>query len=57
MPVTDAELHARFRPLFEKIAAGAGKVAGELEENQSEAAAEGRPGAIDPATDQRVPSH
>lgn len=39
------------------VESGAGKVAGELEENQSEATAEGRPGAIDPATDQRVPAN
>ncbi|KAK0360585.1 hypothetical protein LTR94_026745 [Friedmanniomyces endolithicus] len=35
---------------------GADRVAGELEENQAEAAAEGRPGAVNPATDERVPS-
>ena len=31
-------------------------VADHLERNQAEAAAEGRPGAVDPATDQRVPA-
>lgn len=35
---------------------GAGKVADKLEDKQAEAAAEGRPGAVDPATDQRVPA-
>ncbi len=35
---------------------GAGKVADKLEGNQAEAAAEGRPGAVDPATDTRVPA-
>lgn len=34
---------------------GAGAVADKLEDNQAEAAAEGRPGAVNPATDQRVP--
>jgi hypothetical protein len=37
------------------VESGAGKVADKLEENQAEAAAEGRPGAVDPATDRRVP--
>ena len=36
---------------------GAGDVAARLEENQAEAAAEGRPGAVDPVTDQRVPAN
>ena len=35
---------------------GAGKVADKLEGNQAEAAAEGRPGAVDPSTDTRVPA-
>ncbi|MDY6922792.1 MAG: hypothetical protein SWI22_02385 [Pseudomonadota bacterium] len=35
---------------------GAGNVADHLEDNQAEAAAEGRPGAVDPATDERVPT-
>jgi histidine ammonia-lyase len=35
---------------------GAGSVADKLEANQAEAAAEGRPGAVDPNTDQRVPA-
>jgi hypothetical protein len=35
---------------------GAGNVAERLEENQAEAAAQGRPGAVDPATGQRVPA-
>lgn len=35
---------------------GAANVADHLERNQAEAAAEGRPGAVDPATDQRVPA-
>jgi hypothetical protein len=36
---------------------GAGNVATRLEENQAKAAAEGRPGAVDPATDERVPAN
>jgi hypothetical protein len=36
---------------------GAGAAADKLEENQAEAAAEGRPGAVNPATDQRVPAN
>lgn len=39
------------------VETGAGKVADKLEDNQAKAAAEGRPGAVDPATDQRVPSN
>jgi hypothetical protein len=39
------------------VESGAGKVADKLEDNQAEAAAEGRAGAINPATDQRVPSN
>lgn len=39
------------------VETGAGKVADKLESNQAEAAAEGRPGAVNPATDQRVPSN
>lgn len=35
---------------------GAGKVAGKLEDKQAQAAHEGRPGAVDPATDTRVPA-
>jgi outer membrane lipoprotein-sorting protein len=35
---------------------GAGKVADKLEGKQAQAAAEGRPGAVDPATDARVPA-
>ncbi len=35
---------------------GAGNVADHLEGNQAEAAAEGRPGAVDPATEERVPA-
>ncbi|HUH23672.1 MAG TPA: hypothetical protein VLZ51_06390 [Brevundimonas sp.] len=35
---------------------GAANVADHLERNQAEAAAQGRPGAVDPATDQRVPA-
>ncbi|QTC90557.1 hypothetical protein [Brevundimonas goettingensis] len=35
---------------------GAGKVADHLEANQAEAAAEGKPGAVNPNTDQRVPA-
>lgn len=35
---------------------GAGKVADKLEDKQAEAAREGRPGAVDPATDTRVPA-
>lgn len=36
---------------------GAGAAARKLEDNQAEAAAQGNPGAVDPATDQRVPSN
>lgn len=36
---------------------GAGKAADKLEQNQAEAAAEGRPGAVNPNTDQRVPAN
>ena len=39
------------------VESGAGKVADKLEDNQAEAAAEGKAGAIDPATDQRVPAN
>lgn len=39
------------------VETGAGKVADKLEEKQAEAAAQGRPGAVDPATDQRVPAN
>ncbi len=38
------------------VESGAGKVADKLETEQAEAAAEGKPGAIDPATDTRVPA-
>ncbi len=38
------------------VETGAGKVADHLEAHQAEAAAEGKPGAIDPATDRRVPA-
>ncbi|WP_298161283.1 hypothetical protein [Brevundimonas sp.] len=38
------------------VETGAGHVADRLEANQAEAAAEGRPGAVDPTTDQRVPA-
>lgn len=38
------------------VESGAGKVADKLENEQAEAAAEGKPGAIDPATDARVPA-
>jgi hypothetical protein len=38
------------------VETGAGDVADELEENQAEAAAEGKPGAVNPNTDQRVPA-
>ncbi len=38
------------------VETGAGNVADRLEANQAAAAAEGRPGAVDPATDQRVPA-
>lgn len=37
------------------VETGAGNVADRLEANQAEAAAEGRPGAVNPTTDQRVP--
>lgn len=36
---------------------GAGSVADKLEDNQAEAAADGKPGAVNPATDQRVPAN
>ena len=39
------------------VESGAGKVADKLEKKQAEAAAQGRPGAIDPATDRRVPAN
>lgn len=39
------------------VESGAGKVADKLEDNQAEAAAEGKPGAVNPSTDQRVPSN
>lgn len=39
------------------VESGAGHVADKLEANQSEAAAEGKPGAVDPATDTRVPAN
>ena len=39
------------------VESGAGKVADKLENEQAEAAAEGKPGAINPATDQRVPAN
>jgi hypothetical protein len=39
------------------VESGAGAAANTLERNQAEAAAEGRPGAVDPATDQRVPAN
>ncbi len=39
------------------VESSAGKVADKLEANQAQAAAEGKPGAVDPATDRRVPSH
>ncbi|HEY1072782.1 hypothetical protein [Brevundimonas sp.] len=38
------------------VESGAGKVADKLEAEQAEAAREGRPGAVDPATDTRVPA-
>lgn len=38
------------------VETGAGKVADHLEANQAEAAAEGKPGAVNPSTDQRVPA-
>jgi hypothetical protein len=37
------------------VESGAGKVADHLEAEQAEAAAEGKPGAVNPNTDQRVP--
>ena len=39
------------------VESGAGKVADKLEKKQAEAAAQGRPGAVDPATDRRVPAN
>lgn len=39
------------------VEGAAGDAARKLEDNQAQAAAEGRPGAVDPATDQRVPSN
>ena len=38
------------------VETGAGKVADKLEDKQAQAAAEGRPGAVNPATDTRVPA-
>lgn len=38
------------------VESGAGKVADKLEGEQAHAAAEGKPGAINPATDERVPA-
>ena len=38
------------------VESGAGKVADKLEDKQAQAAAEGRPGAVNPATDTRVPA-
>lgn len=38
------------------VETGAGNVADRLEANQAEAAAEGRPGAVNPTTDHRVPA-
>lgn len=38
------------------VETGAGNVADRLEAEQAKAAAEGRPGAIDPATGERVPA-
>lgn len=38
------------------VETGAGNVADRLEANQAEAAADGRPGAVNPTTDQRVPA-
>ena len=40
----------------QSVESGASSVADKLEENQAEAAAEGKPGAVNPATDQRVPA-
>jgi len=37
------------------VESGAGTVADKLEANQAEAAAEGKPGAVNPNTDRRVP--
>ena len=53
------DMERRRRDIVEAAQAveeGAGKVADKLESNQAEAAAEGRPGAVDPATDTRVPA-
>jgi len=38
------------------VESGASSVADKLEQNQAEAAAEGKPGAVNPATDRRVPA-
>lgn len=38
------------------VETGAGNVADRLEAEQAKAAAEGRPGAVDPATGQRIPA-
>ena len=38
------------------VETGAGKVADKLEDRQAQAAAEGRPGAVNPASDTRVPA-
>ena len=37
------------------VESGAGTVADKLEANQAEAAAEGKPGAVNPNTDRRIP--
>ena len=39
------------------VETGAGNLADRLEAEQAEAAAEGRPGAVDPATDERQPAN
>ena len=53
---TGEVLEAGAMKAAQAVETGAGNVADHLEENQAEAAAEGRPGAVNPTTDQRVPA-
>lgn len=50
---TGEVLEAGAMKAAQAVEKGAGKVADTLEETQAEAAAQGRDGAVDPATDQR----
>ncbi len=53
---TGEVLEAGAMKAAQAVETGAGSLADTLEDNQAEAAAEGRPGALDPATGQRVPA-